>query len=180
MDKGKTQKRNRLIALSFASVLLLLTYGPFAQWFITADRVLYDQIASVLPNKPLDDAVIVSIDPTRMSAAEVMEQYKLVIDKLRQADVRRIIMPNPPEIAGDDPLPTWASSLGSGIPIYVPTRHRFAEFTSNNGFMDIRLDSDDVLRRSEQVPISRLRRLRKPKVVYWSPLKGGRIERPVR
>jgi tRNA A-37 threonylcarbamoyl transferase component Bud32 len=147
--KRKTQKRNRLIALSFASVLLLLTYGPLAQWFITADRVLYDQIASVLPNKPLDDAVIVSIDPTRMSAAEVMEQYKLVIDKLRQADVRRIIMPNPPEIAGDDPLPTWASSLGSGIPIYVPTRHRFADFTSNDGFMNIRLDSDDILRRSE-------------------------------
>jgi tRNA A-37 threonylcarbamoyl transferase component Bud32 len=149
LDKGKTQKRNRLIALCFASVLLLLTYGPLAQWFITADRVLYDQIASVLPNEPLDNAVIVSIDPARMSAAEVMEQYKLVIDRLHQADVSRIILPNPPEIAENDPIPAWATSLRSGIPVYVPTRHRFADFAAHNGFMDIRPDSDDVLRRSE-------------------------------
>ena len=38
------QKRNRIIALSFVSVLMLLMYGPLAQWFIAADRVLYDQL----------------------------------------------------------------------------------------------------------------------------------------
>ena len=38
------QKRNRLIALSFVSVLLVLIYGPLAQWFVAADRVLYDRL----------------------------------------------------------------------------------------------------------------------------------------
>ena len=84
---------------------MLLTYGPLADWFITVDRVLYDQVASFLPNKSLDDAVIFSIDPSRVPAAELLEQYELVIERLRQADVRRIIMPNPPEIGAADPLP---------------------------------------------------------------------------
>ncbi len=149
LETGTKQKRNRLIALSFASVLMLLTYGPLADWFITVDRVLYDQVASFLLNKSLDDAVILSIDPSSVPAAELLEQYELVIERLRQADVRRIIMPNPPEIGAADPLPAWVTSLGSGIPVYVPTRHRFAEFAAHNGFMDLRPDSDGVLRRSE-------------------------------
>ena len=149
LDRGTKQKRNRLIALSFASVLLLLTYGPLAEWFITADRVIYDQIASLLPNKALDNAVIVSIDPSKVSAADLMKQYELVIERLRQSDVARIVMPNPPEIGAEDPLPAWVTALGSGIHVYVPTRHRFAEFAAHNGFVDLRPDSDGVLRRSE-------------------------------
>ena len=43
----------------------------------------------------------------------------------------------------------WAMSLDSGIPVFVPTRHRLADFASHNGFVELRLDSDDVLRRSE-------------------------------
>ncbi len=148
MDKGTKQKRNRLIALSFASVLMLLTYGPLADWFITADRVLYDQVASFLPNKPLDDAVIVSIDPSKVPAAELLEQYALIIERLRMADVKRIIMPNPPEIAASDSLPAWVTALGSGIRVFVPTRHRFAEFAAHDGFVDLRPDSDGVLRRA--------------------------------
>ena len=149
LDRDTRQKRNRLVALSFASVLLLLTYGPLAEWFITADRVLYDQIASILPNKALDDAVIVSIDPSKIPAADLMQQYELVIERLRQSDVARIVMPNPPEIGAEDPLPAWVTALGSGIHVFVPTRHRFAEFAAHNGFVNLRPDSDGVLRRSE-------------------------------
>ena len=39
--------------------------------------------------------------------------------------------------------------LATGIPVYVPTHHRFAELAANNGFVEVRPDSDDVLRRSE-------------------------------
>ena len=149
MDKSTPQKRNRLIALSFASVLLLLTYGPFAELFSAVDRFLYDQVASFLPNEALDDAVIFSIDPSRVPEAELLEQYELVINRLRQADVKRIILPNPPAVGASDPLPAWVRSLNSGIPVFVPTRHRFAEFARHNGFVELRPDSDGVLRRSD-------------------------------
>ncbi len=149
LDKSTRQKRNRVIALSFASVLLLLIYGPLAQWFIAADRFLYDMVASHLPNKALNDAVIVSIDPSRLRDEDIFEQYGLVLERLREADVSRIIMPNLPEIGADDPLPPWAASLGTGIPVYVPTGHRFADLAAHNGFVEVRPDSDDVLRRSE-------------------------------
>ncbi len=149
MDKSTPQKRNRLIALSFASVLLLLTYGPFAELFSAVDRFLYDQVASFLPNEALDDAVIFSIDPSRVPEAELLEQYELVINRLRQADVKRIILPNPPAVGASDPLPAWVTSLNSGIPVFVPTRHRFAEFARHNGFVELRPDSDGVLRRSD-------------------------------
>ena len=149
MDKGNKRKINRLIALGFASVLLILVYGPLAQWFITADRFIYDQIATHLPNKVLDNAVIVSINPAKVAPEDMLEQYGLVLERLRQADVRRIIMANPPEVATDDPLPGWAMTLASGIPVYVPTHHRFADLAANSGFVEVLPDSDDVLRRSE-------------------------------
>ena len=149
MDKSTQQKRNRLIALSFASLLLLLTYGPFAELFSNVDRFLYDQVATFLPNEPLDDAVILSIDPSKVPEANLLEQYELIINRLRQADVKRIILPNPPEVGASDSLPTWVTSLGSGIPVFVPTRHRFSEFASHNGFVEVRPDSDGVLRRSD-------------------------------
>ncbi len=149
MDKAKKRTMNRLIALGFASVLLLLVYGPLAQWFIAADRFIYDQIATHVPNKVLDKAVIVSLDPARVRPEDMLEQYGLVLERLRQADVRRIIMANPPDIAAADPLPGWVMSLATGIPVYVPTHHRFADLAANNGFVDLRPDSDDVLRRSE-------------------------------
>ena len=149
MDKGNKRKRNRLIALSFASVLLILVYGPLAQWFISADRFIYDQLATHLPNKALYDAVIVSINPAKVDPEDMLEQYGLVLERLRQADVRRIIMPNPPAIAAADSLPAWAMSLATGIPVYVPTHHRFADLAANNGFVEVRPDSDEVLRRSD-------------------------------
>ena len=150
MDLGKKQKRNRLIALSFASVLLLLIYGPLAQWFVVADRVLYDTLASSMPNKPLEKAVIVSLDPSEHSDAEpARSNYGEIVDFLHKAEVKRIIMPNPPEIAASETLPSWTSSLGESVPVYVPTNHRFGELRTRRGFMSITPDSDGVLRRSD-------------------------------
>jgi len=143
------QKRNRLIALSFVSVLLLLVYGPMAQWFIAADRVLYDQLASHLPNKPLDNAVIVSIDTSRIDAKDVVDTYGKITAVLSQSRVRRIIMTQPPEIGENGNLPGWAVAMNSVVPVYAPTRHRFADLANRDGFVDIHTDSDDVLRRSE-------------------------------
>ncbi len=58
-------------------------------------------------------------------------------------------MANPPDIAAADPLPGWVMSLATGIPVYVPTHHRFADLAANSGFVEVLPDSDDILRRSE-------------------------------
>ena len=65
LDTNSQQKRNRIISLSFASLLLLLLYGPLANWFVAADRVLYDQLAGGMPNEALKDTYIASIDARR-------------------------------------------------------------------------------------------------------------------
>ena len=149
MDLGKKQKRNRLIALTFASVLLLLVYGPLAQWFVVADRLLYDTLASSMPNKPLDKAVIISLDPSKLSDDQLLDRYGEVLDFLHKAEVKRIVMPNPPEIAASQTLPSWTTKLGETIPVYVPTNHRFAELPTRQGFVTVSPDSDGVLRRSD-------------------------------
>jgi CHASE2 domain-containing sensor protein len=149
LNSQQKQKRNRLIALSFASVLLLLVYGPLSQWFVAADRVLYDQLASHLPNKPLDNAVIVSIDPSDLGQAEISGMHGRLIEVLSVADVKRIIMTQPPEFPDDQNLPAWAAAMNASVPVYVPTRHRLANLAARNGFIDIQNDSDGILRRSE-------------------------------
>jgi serine/threonine-protein kinase len=143
------QKRNRLIALSFVSVLLLLVYGPLAQWFIAADRVLYDQLASYLPNNSLDHAVIVSIDASKIDSGKMMDTYGEIVVILSQANVKRIIMTQPPELAHDANLPGWAVAMNSAVPVYAPTRHRLADLATRDGFVSVTPDSDGVLRRSE-------------------------------
>ncbi len=148
LKSQQKQKRNRLIALSFVSVLLLLVYGPLAQWFVNADRVLYDRLASHLPKEPLHGAVIVSIDPGRLSVDEVSGLHGEVIQTLNQAGVGRIIMTEPPEIPDDQNLPGWAAALGTGVPVYVPTSHRLADLAARDGFVDVSTDSDGILRRS--------------------------------
>ena len=82
MSQADTRKRNRFIALAFVSVLLLLMYGPFAQWFIGADRVLYDQLAGGRPAKALENGYIVTISPQRKSPEQILDQYGRVIDTL--------------------------------------------------------------------------------------------------
>ena len=149
MKQGNKQKRNRFIALSFVSVLLLLVYGPLAQWFTAADRTLYDLLASSVPNKPLQNAYIVSIDPATRSRESLLDDYGKIIGTLKQSKAKRIIMAEPPEFGMDEELPGWAATLSSGIPVYVPTRHRFAPLAKNDGFVNITPDSDNVLRQSE-------------------------------
>ena len=148
MKPQQKQKRNRLIALSFVSVLLLLVYGPLAQWFVAADRVLYDRLASRLPNQPLENAVIVSIDPSKTNREEVLDTYGRIITALNQARVKRIIITQPPNLADDDNLPGWAAALSTGVPVYAPTRHRFSDLVTRDGFVSVHADSDSVLRRS--------------------------------
>ena len=141
-------KRNRLIVLSFASVLLLLMYGPLAQWFIAADRVLYDQLASHARSDPLEKALIVSLDPSRASDRQVLERFGEVVTVLKDSRVKRIILTTPPVIADGDDLPGWAAALGTGPMVYAPTQHRFANLASRSGFLQVQADSDGVFRRA--------------------------------
>ena len=146
--QGNNRKRNRLIALSFVSVLLVLVYGPLAQWFVAADRVLYDVLASSLPNESLDNAYIVSIDPAKKQAQQVLDEYGEILASVKETGVKRIVLANPPEIAANEELPGWAATLPSGAPVYVPTRHRLAELAARDGFVSIEPDEDNVLRSS--------------------------------
>lgn len=149
MDKERQQKRNRIIALTFVSVLLLVVYGPLAQWFVAADRVLYDQLAGSMSGQPLDNAFIASIDTNRNTQEQVLDKYGQVIKALQNAGVRRIILSNPPAIADSDELPGWAALLTSSSQVFAPTRHRLADVATHNGFVTIRPDADNVLRQSE-------------------------------
>jgi hypothetical protein len=149
LTKEQSQKRNRLIALSFVSVLLLLVYGPLAQWFVAADRVLYDQLATHLRNPPLEQAVIISVDPAKTNPDEMVAVYGAIVAALHEAKVRRIVLTEPPEFSESDSLPGWSATLSTGSQVYVPTGHRFAELATKDGFVDVRPDSDGVLRRSE-------------------------------
>ncbi len=148
LDKENQQKRNRIIALTFASVLLLVVYGPLAQWFVAADRVLYDQLAGGMPNKALENAYIATIDTKRSTGQEVLEDYGRVIQILQDSGVRRIILSNPPQISATDELPGWSALLTSPSPVFVPTRHRLSDVATRDGFVTVRSDSDNVLRQS--------------------------------
>lgn len=131
------------------SVLLLAVYGPLAQWFVAADRVLYDQLAGSMPNKPLDNAYIASIETNRNSHGEILDKYGRVIKALQDAGVSRIVLPNPPIIEETEELPGWTALLAKSGQVFVPTRHRFADVATHSGFVTIRPDSDSILRQSE-------------------------------
>ena len=142
------QKRNRLIALSFASVLLLLVYGPMAQWFVAADRVLYDNLATYFPNEPLGNSVIISIDQSKLDSASLIDTYGKIMSVLAKSKVRRIILSEPPELSKDEALPGWSVTMSAQSMVYVPTRHRFADLATRDGFLEFRPDADGVLRRA--------------------------------
>jgi hypothetical protein len=148
LKQANQRKRNRIIALTFASILMLLMYGPLAQWFIAADRVLYDQLAGGRPAKALQNGFIVSIDPQRKEDSAVLDEYGRVIQKLRDSGVRRIVLPNPPGVPDPGELPAWTALLDADISIFVPARHRFAGLSANSGFVELKPDNDGVLRRS--------------------------------
>jgi eukaryotic-like serine/threonine-protein kinase len=148
LTSAKKQKRNRLIALSFVSVLLLLVYGPLARWFAAADRFLYDQLASHVPNAPLDDAVIVSIDPSKLGHAALLDAYGRVVTVLARSNVKRIVMTEPPEIADAENVPGWAVAMTEQVPVYLPTGGRLSDLATRTGFLELHADRDGVLRRA--------------------------------
>jgi serine/threonine-protein kinase len=146
--QSNNRKRNRLVALAFVSVLLLLMYGPLAQWFMSADRALYDVLAGGRPAQALDNAYIVSINPQRKSADAILDEYGQIVESLQASGAGRIILANPPEIAATGDLPSWSALLASGPPVFVPMRHRFSEISPRNGFVRFGADGDGVLRRT--------------------------------
>ncbi len=148
MDTAARRKRNRLIALGLASVLLVFVYGPFATGFAAADRLIYDLFAGRLLDQALDSAVIISIDPQPNASETPLDLYGELIDKLKKVDVRRIILANPPDIDAASP-PAWATSLSVGPPVYVRSGNTLEAYASRGGFLDLNPDKDDVLRRLE-------------------------------
>lgn len=148
MDKERKEHRDRLVALSFVAVLLLLVYGPGARWFVAADRVLYDQVAASVGNTPLENGVIVSIDPGKVAPEDLADVYGSVIQVLKLQEVQRIVLPSPPPIAPGAELPGWAATLSSGAPVFVPRGHRLDRVATWSGFLNLQPDSDGILRRS--------------------------------
>jgi len=148
LDKQRKEHRDRLVALAFVSVLLVLIYGPGAPWFVAADRLLYDRLASHVNNEPLENALIVSISDRKVAPNEILNQYGKLIQLFKNQSVKRIILASPPEIEASADLPGWAATLSSGVPVYVPNEHRLAPVASKAGFLDITLDSDGIFRQS--------------------------------
>ncbi len=143
MDKNRKHHRDRLVVLAFVSVLLVLVYGPASQWFLGADRFLFDQFATYINNTPVQNGVIVSVNPAKKSTDEIVAEYGRVLSVIREQPVQRIIISQAPPL---DELPGWAAVLSSGVPVFAPAGHRFADVATKSGLLDITPDSDDVLR----------------------------------
>jgi eukaryotic-like serine/threonine-protein kinase len=144
----RKEHRDRLVVLGFVSILLVLIYGPAAPWFIAADRFIYDQFASEVRGKALQDAVIVSINPARKTHEEVLSEYGRLLALFDTQRVKRIILADPPELDATEQMPGWSALLGGVTPIFVPADHRLAEITEKSGVVELRPDSDGVLRQS--------------------------------
>jgi len=148
LDKQQKTRRDRLVVLSFVSVLLVLVFGPGAPWFVAADNFLYDQIATRIRNEPLDNSVIVSINPSDLSAAEIDAQFGQLLSVFNTYGVDRIILAQPPEMADSSEMPGWAALLSGGVPVFVPDGHRLADVATKTGILQLSPDDDGVLRRS--------------------------------
>ncbi|MEX2496407.1 MAG: protein kinase [Woeseia sp.] len=146
MDKRIKERRDRLVVLTFVGILLILVYGPGAQWFLAADRVLYDQIARHVQNRPLDNSAIVTINPANKSPDEIAELYGALIGKFKEARVRRIIIAQGPQLDSKAELPDWAATLDRGVPVFTRRGLRLAEVSTRSGFLAPTPDSDGVLR----------------------------------
>lgn len=143
MDKKRKHQRDRLVVLSFVSVLLVLIYGPASQWFLGADRFLFDQFATFTSNEPVENGVIISIIPAKKSTDEIVAEYGRVLTVLQKQPVKRIIISQAPAM---DELPGWAATLSTGVPVFAPADHRLADVATKSGVLDITPDSDGVLR----------------------------------
>jgi serine/threonine-protein kinase len=148
LDKAKKEHRDRLVVLSFVSVLLVLIYGPAAPWFVGADRVLYDQIAGIASNQPLANSLIISINPSKKSQDEIAAEYGRVLLVLSKQDVGRIIIAQAPDLDNMAGIPGFSATLSSEVPFFVPSGHSLANVATAHGVLILQPDSDGVLRRS--------------------------------
>ena len=148
LNKQRKEYRDRLVALSFVSVLLMLIYGPLAPWFVAADRFLFDNFAAHVRNTPFSNSAIVTINPDRKSSDEILGEYGQVLQALQAQGVSRIVLANPPELAQSDELPGWVALLSGGTPVFVPSEHRFADVAANTGVGTFNSDRDGVLRQT--------------------------------
>lgn len=148
MSEKKKEHRDRLVVLSFVSILLVLIYGPAASWFIAADRFLFDQFAAHVRSAPLEDGVVISINPARKSPDEILAEYGRIIESVQNQGVERIIIPEPPVIEAAAELPGWTALLSGDTPVFVPAGHRFAGVANGNGILSLQPDPDGVLRQS--------------------------------
>jgi serine/threonine-protein kinase len=148
LETQSKEYRDRLVTLVFVSVLLLLVYGPAAPWFVGADRLIYDRMAAHVSNEPLENAVIVSINPARLSREDLSAQYGQVLRKLNGQGIARLVLANPPALDPAAELPGWTSMLASGTPVFVPRGHPLAPLATKSGFLVLQSDSDEILRRS--------------------------------
>jgi len=148
LSERKKEHRDRLVVLSFVSVLLVLIYGPGAPWFIAADRFLYDQFATHVRSAPLENAVIISINPARKSADDILAEYGEIVKTVNNQNVARIIIAEPPVFEASMELPGWTALLGGDTPVFVPSGHRFADVANGNGILALQPDADEVLRQS--------------------------------
>jgi len=148
LDKLKKEKRDRLVTLAFASVLLVLIYGPAAPWFVAADRFLFDTFAARVNNDTLNDAVIVSIDPDRKSEEQISEAYGQIVRIAKDLDVARLVMAKPPAMA-DATMPEWTPLLDGSFQFFAPTQHRLAARSTRSGYTHMRPDPDGILRNAQ-------------------------------
>mgnify|MGYP001827794685 CR=1 FL=1 len=148
MSERAKEYRDRMVVLSFVSVLLVLIYGPLAPWFVAADRFLFDLFAGNVRATSAANSVIVSIDPGRKTKDELLAEYGRLLETLQAEGAARIILPDPPAMDGDDSLPGWSALLSAETPVFVPMDHRLADVSSRSGVFNLQPDADDVLRTS--------------------------------
>lgn len=148
MNKQQKIHRDRLISLSFVSILLILVFGPGAPWFTAVDDFLYDRFATHVKNEPLANSVIISITPDSLSTTEISSKTGSLIEIVKGLSAKRIILAQPPHIAESAELPGWAALLAGGVPVFVPADHRLADVATKTGVLNFQPDSDDVLRQS--------------------------------
>ena len=146
MDKHKKEQRDRLIALAFVSILLVLIYGPLAPWFAAVDHMIYDRFASLIKSDPPKDTVIVSINAEKRNSDALLDKYGQLVTLAKSSGAKRIILASPPEMAPNAELPGWAAAMSMGAPVFVPSNHRLADVASKTGILRLKPDADGVIR----------------------------------
>lgn len=124
----------------------MLIYGPLAPWFVSADRLLFDLFARATKSRPPQQTLIISINPERKSLSDILDSYGFLLRLAQENNAKRVILPDPPAIEEDAELPGWAAAMSYGIPVFVPADTRFADVASKTGILNLKPDSDGILR----------------------------------